>query len=199
MNSTPSGARPGRPITRKRAHVLKTALNAYWQDDRAAVSVNAVCALAGVSKPSLYRDFGSEDGLTAAVLEHYGQTVLVGVAALLSGQPSYGDKLDALISFASDDPQMASGCLFVKMRATRSRFGPQTQALLGTMEAHFQAHYMRFFAEAADRGEWRGNVATDLAASYLQEQMGLAVSHRAAGKPPAAVRACLALAVSVLR
>ncbi len=199
MSSTPSGARPGRPITRNRGHVLETALNAYWQDDRAAVSVNAVCALAGVSKPSLYRDFGSEDGLTAAVLEHYGQTVLVGVAALLSGQPSYGDKLDALISFASDDPQMESGCLFVKMRATRSRFGPQTQALLGVMEAHFHAHYMRFFAEAADRGEWRGNVATDLAASYLQEQVGLAVSQRAAGKPPEAVRAFLALAVSVLR
>lgn len=199
MSSTPSGARPGRPITRNRGHVLETALNAYWQDDRAAVSVNAVCALAGVSKPSLYRDFGSEDGLTAAVLEHYGQTVLVGVAALLSGQPSYGDKLDALISFASDDPQMESGCLFVKMRATRSRFGPQTQALLGVMEAHFQAHYMRFFAEAAGRGEWRGDVATDLAASYLQEQVGLAVSQRAAGKPPEAVRACLALAVSVLR
>ena len=199
MNSTPSGARPGRPITRKRAHVLKTALNAYWQDDRAAVSVNAVCALAGVSKPSLYRDFGSEDGLTAAVLEHYGQTVLVGVEALLSGPQSYGAKLDALVSFASDDPQVEAGCLFVKMRATRSRFGPQTQALLAAMEAHFQAQYARFFTDAAGRGEWRGGIATDLAASYLQEQMALAVSQRAAGKNPAAVRAMLELAISVLR
>ncbi len=60
-----------------RAHLLGTAMHAYWRDDRAAVSVNAVCAMAGVSKPSLYREFGSEDGLTAAVLEHYGQTVLV--------------------------------------------------------------------------------------------------------------------------
>lgn len=174
-------------------------MNAYWQDDRAAVSVNAVCVLAGVSKPSLYRDFGSEDGLTAAVLERYGQTVLVGVEALLSGPQRYGDKLDALISFASDAPQMETGCLFVKMRATRSRFGPQTQALLAAMEAHFLAQYTRFFTDAAGRGEWRGGIATDLAASYLQEQMGLAVSQRAAGKPPEAVRALLALAISVLR
>jgi TetR/AcrR family transcriptional regulator, copper-responsive repressor len=199
MNRLDAGARPGRPITRNRAHVLETAMNAYWQDDRAAVSVNAVCALAGVSKPSLYRDFGSEDGLTAAVLEHYGQSVLVGVEALLSGPQSYGAKLDALVSFASDDPQMEAGCLFVKMRATRSRFGPQTQALLAAMEAHFQAQYERFFVEAAGRGEWRGGIATDLAASYLQEQIGLAVSQRAAGKPSEAVRAFLALAVSVLR
>lgn len=69
-------------------------MNAYWQDDRVAVSVNAVCALAGVSKPWLYRDFRSEDGLTAAVLdaavlERYGQTVLVSVEALLSSPQTY--------------------------------------------------------------------------------------------------------------
>lgn len=199
MNPSEASARPGRPITRNRAQVLETAMNAYWQDDRAAVSVNAVCARAGVPKPSLYREFGSEDGLTAAVLERYGQTVLGAVEALLSGPQDYEAKLDALIGFASDDPQMEVGCLFVKMRATRSRFGPQTQALLAAMEAHFQAHYQQFFSDAAGRGEWRGGIATELAASYLQEQMGLAVSQRAAGKPPAAVRAFLALAISVLR
>ena len=38
-----------------------------------------------------------------------------------------------------------------------------------------------------------------LAAAYLQEQFGLAVSLRAAGNSPESVRAFLALAVSVLR
>ena len=137
----------GRPITRNPAHVLETAMNAYWRDDRAAVSLNAVCALAGVSKPSLYRDFGSEDGLTSAVLEQYRQTVLVSLEALLSSPQNYRTKLDALISFASDDPQME---------------------------------------------------ASDLAATYLQEQIGLAVTQRAEGKSPASVRALLELAVSAL-
>ena len=199
MNKTESGARPGRPITRNPAHVLETAMSAYWQDESAAVSLNAVCALAGVSKPSLYRDFGSEDGLTAAVLEHYGQTVLASFEALLSSPQNYSTKLDALISFASDDPQMEAGCLFVKMRATRSRFGPQTQALLDSMQAHFHAQFARFLNEAASRGEWRGGIARDLAASYLQEQTGLALTQRAAGKSPAAVRALFELAVSALR
>ena len=199
MTQKDTAARPGRPMTRNRAHVLETALHAYWQDERAAVSVNAVCELAGVSKPSLYRDFGSEDGLTAAVLERYADTVLVAVDQLLTGPQSYGAKLDALVSFASDDPQMQAGCLFVKMRATRSRFGPQTQALLATKEAHFQAQYARFFADAAASGEWAGGIDADLAANYLQEQMGMAVSQRATGKPPEAVRAFLTLAISVLR
>ena len=199
MSKIDSGARPGRPITRNRAHVLETAMNAYWHDDRAAVSVNAVCALAGVSKPSLYRDFGSEDGLTDAALERYGQTVLTPVEALLSGPESYGAKLDALVSFASDDPQMEAGCLFVKMRASRSRFGPQTQARLAAIEAHFLATYERFFTDAAELGEWRGGIATELAASYLQEQIALAVGRRAAGSTSRAVRAMLELAISVLR
>ena len=174
-------------------------MNAYWQHDRAAVSINAVCELAGVSKPSLYREFGSEDGLTAAVLQRYAQMALVPVKALLSSPQSYETKLDALVSFASDDPQMETGCLFVKMRDTRSRFGPQTQALLAAMDAHFQEHFARFFTDAAGSGEWRGDIAIDLAASYLQEQIALAVSRRAAGRSPEAVRAMLELAISVLR
>jgi AcrR family transcriptional regulator len=179
--------------------VLETALNAYWRNDRAAVSVNAVCVLACISKPSLYREFGSEDGLTAAVLERYRQTVLVPLEALLLGPQTYKSKLDALINFASDDKQMEAGCLFVKMRAARSRFGPQTRALLVATDAHLQANYVRLFTDAANRGEWRGGIETGLAANYLQEQLGLAVSQRAAGKPQDAVRSFFSLAVSVLR
>lgn len=199
MSNADSGVRPGRPTTRNREHVLETAMNAYWQEDRSAVSVNAVCGLAGVSKPSLYREFGSEDGLTAAVLARYGQTVLASLQVLLASPQTYSAKLDALISFASDDPKMDAGCLFVKMRANRSRLGPQTQALLTAMEAKLQRHYAGLFTEAVERGEWRGGIATDLAASYLQEQLGMALSQRAAGKNPDAVRACLELAMAVLR
>jgi AcrR family transcriptional regulator len=179
--------------------VLEAAMNAYWQHDRAAVSINAVCELADVSKPSLYREFGSEDGLTAAVLQRYAQTVLVPVKAVLSSPQTYDTKLDALVNFASEDPQMEAGCLFVKMRDTRSRFGPQTQALLAAMETHFQEHFVRFFTTAARCGDWRGGIAVDLAASYLQEQIALAVSRRAAGRSPESVRALLELAISVLR
>lgn len=199
MTQSDTAARPGRPITRNRDHVLETAMTAYWQDDRAAVSVNAVCTLAGVSKPSLYRDFGSEDGLTAAVLERYGQTVLASLQTLLSGPLTYSAKLEALVSFACDDPQMESGCLFMKMRATRSRFGPQTQALLAAMETQSHQHYAQLFTAAAQAGEWRGGIEIDQAANYLLEVTGLAISQRAAGKSSRVVRAFLELAISVLR
>lgn len=198
MNTTEPGPRRGRPVTRNRAALLETAMQAYWQDDRAAVSINALCQLAGVSKPSLYRDFGSEDGLTAAVLAHYAQSVLGPLEDLLSSPAALADKLDTLIRIASDDPGMAAGCLYAKMRATRSRFGPQTQRGLADLETHMLAVYTRLFRDSAARGNWRGHLDPALAAGYLHEQVGLAFSQRAAGVPSATVRAWLVLATSAL-
>lgn len=199
MTISKDATRRGRPITRNREHVVDTAMNAYWQDDNAAVSVNAICALAKVSKPSLYRDFGSEDGLTIAVLDRYARAVLEPLKALFSSPTTFDAKLDAVIDFASQDPRMATGCLFVKMRATRSRFGPHTRSRIAAIEADMLEGYTRFFKEATVDGNKRRDIAADLAAAYLYEQMGLAVSQRAAGKSPASVRDLLALALSVLR
>jgi len=173
-------------------------MEAYWQDDHAAVSVNSVCVLAGVSKPSLYREFGSEDGLTAAVLEHYAENILGQIDELLLRQTSFREKLDAMISFVSEDPQMQLGCLFIKMRTSRSRFGKQTQAKLFAIESHFAEAYTRFFREGGMTGEWSGRVSSEFASIYLLEQLSLAVSQRAAGKSPELVRELLELAVSAL-
>lgn len=198
MNTSEPGPRRGRPVTRNRAALLETAMQAYWQDARAAVSVNAVCERAGVSKPSLYRDFGSEDGLTAAVLAHYVQSVLGPLDAMLSSPADFATKLETMIRFAVDDPRLEAGCLYGKMRATRSRFGPLTQQGLDGLEAHILASYARLFEDGAASGAWRGGVDVHLAAGYLHEQLALAITQRAAGKPVQTVRAWLALALSAL-
>jgi len=52
---------------------------------------------------------------------------------------------------------------------------------------------------APGRGEWRGGMAAELAANYLHQQLGLAVTQRATGKSPTSVRALFELALSVLR
>lgn len=198
MNYSSPATRRGRPITRNREHVLETAMYAYWKEDWANVSVNAICELAGVSKPSLYRDFGCEDELTAAVLDRYAQTILGPMELLLSSNESFSSKLEALIYFISEDSQMEMGCLFVKMRTTRSRFGKQTQEKINAIEAHFIKLYIELFKKSAKRGEWAGKVTAELAATYLYEQMGLAVTQRAAGKKSELVRQLLGLALSVV-
>ena len=197
MKKLSSDQRRGRPTTRNRSHVLESAMHAYWQADGADISVNAICLLAGVSKPSLYRDFGSEDGLTATVLKRYAETVLRSLEERVSSSESFKEKIEWFIQFASESPEI--GCLLVKMCANRSRFGPQTQTEIAEIEAHLLECYTLFFKQSESSGEWSGGVAAELAADYLNEQLKLAIIQRTAGKSKESVRELLSLGISVLR
>jgi hypothetical protein len=65
------------------------------------------------------------------------------------------------------------------MRATRSRFGEQTQASNASTEAQLLSQYTQLFKAAAKSGEWKTQMPAELAAGYLNEQLGLAASQRA--------------------
>jgi AcrR family transcriptional regulator len=178
--------------------VLDVAVNAYWQRDPADVSVNAICQLAGVSKPSLYREFGSEDGLTRAALDRYAERVLSDVFAILQGGRDLRETLDALVEFASADPRMETGCLFYKMRAGKHRLGPETRKRVEEIDAAAHAAYAAFLQARRDAGDWPGALSVEEGATYLGEQIALAITQRASGVDPARIRGMLELALSVL-
>jgi len=177
--------------------VLDVAMTAYWQSDPADVSVNAICQMAGISKPSLYREFGSEDGLTRAVLDGYAERVLSAVFAIVRGGRGLRDTLCALIDFASDDPRMETGCLFYKMRAGKHRLGPKTRARVEEIDAAAQAAYAAFLQAARDAGDWPAEPPVEAGAKYLGEQIALAITQRASGEDPARIREMLTMALSV--
>jgi len=177
--------------------VLQVAVAAYWHEGP-EVSVNAICQRAGVAKPSLYREFGGEDGLTLAALESYAQMVQSQLEGLLSSDLSFAGKLEALIAFASEDPRNEHGCLFVKMRAARLDLGPKTQTKVTEIEAATLEIYTRFFQDSWEKREWSGSITPGFAAQYLHAQIGLAVSQRSLGAKPASVRPLLECALSAL-
>lgn len=177
--------------------VLDLALTAYWHSDPADVSVNAICQMAGISKPSLYREFGCEDGLSRAALDRYAEQVLSDMFVILHGGQGLRQTLAALIDFASNDPRMETGCLFYKMRAGKHRLGPQTRARVEEIDAAGQAAYSAFLQAARDAGDWRDGVSVEAAAKYLGEQIALAITQRASGEDPVRIREMLALALSV--
>lgn len=188
----------GRPRTLDTEGVLETAVQAYWQGEPLDVSVNAICRLAGVSKPSLYREFDSEDGLRCAALERYADRVLGEVLAIIgAGQPLVGT-LAALTQFACADPRMETGCLFQKMRAGRPRLGPRARARVDALEAAMLTALAGYLHARRDAGELDAGLDVDTAAHYVAEQLGLAVSLRASGVDARRVRDMLTLALSVL-
>lgn len=195
-DADPKPAR-GRPRTMNAEQVLDVAMTAYWQSDPADVSVNAICQMAGISKPSLYREFGSEDGLSRPVLDRYAEQVLSEMFVILHGGMGLRETLDALIDFASDDPRMETGCLFYKMRAGKHRLGPDTRARVEEIDAAGQAAYAAFLQAARDAREWPDGLSVEAGAKYLGEQIALAITQRASGEDPARIREMLTLALSV--
>ena len=187
----------GRPKTMNAEQVLDVAMTAYWQSDPADVSVNAICQMAGISKPSLYREFGSEDGLLRAVLDRYAEQVLSEMFLILHGGKGLRETLDALIDFAIDDPRMETGCLFYKMRAGKHRLGPLTRARVEQIDAAGQAAYGAFLQSCRDAGDEIGGLSVAAGAMYLGEQIALAITQRASGEDPARIREMLGLALSV--
>lgn len=172
-------------------------MDAYWHDDPADVSINSICRRAGVSKPSLYREFGSEDGLTRAALDRYAQQVLSDVFAILQAGRELRPTLDALIDFACNDPRMETGCLFYKMRSGKHRLGPQTRARVDELDSGARAAYASFLRARREAGEWAEGPTVEAGARYLSEQIALAITQRASGEDRGQIRDSLALALSV--
>lgn len=174
-------------------------MDAYWTQDPADVSVNEICRLAGVSKPSLYRDFGNEDGLTRAALQRYAEQVLSDVFAILEAGRGLQWTLDALMDFAADDPRMERGCVFYKMRNGKHRLGPETRALVEELDAAARKAYAKALRAGREAGEWVPGPTDEAGGRYLSEQIGLAITQRASGEDSRQVRESLSLALSVFR
>lgn len=188
----------GRPKTLDAEKTLQVAMQAYWQRDPADVSVNEICKLAGVSKPALYREFGSEDGLTLAVLDRYAEEVLSDIFAILGRSAPLAETLEALTAFAAQDPKMETGCVFYKMRAGKHRLGPKTLAQVDALQEGAVAAFAGYLEGQRAAGNWSGTAPAEIAGRYLFEQIGLALTQRASGEERAQVAATLTLAFSVL-
>lgn len=197
MSKEKTPAKRGRPRTVDPERILDVATEAYWTRDPADVSVNAICRLAGVSKPSLYREFGSEDGLTRATLDRYAKRVLADVFAVLQAGRGLEWTLDELVEFACDDPRMETGCVFYKMRNGKHRLGPQTRALVDELDVAARTAYAAFLRARREAGEWAGGATDEAGGRYLSEQIGLAIVQRASGEDRRDVRDSLLLALSV--
>ena len=194
MSETPNKPGRGRPKTLDKANVTEVAMHAYWEDGPTEVSLNAICHRAGVSKPSVYRAFGNDDGLTHAALESYADEVLGKVLSITAGDDNFFSKIRQIAHLSAEDALHTHGCLFVKMRAAKAQMGPQTQELIAQIDSIALEAFKTVLTEARASGEWPGEISVQLGAQYLHSQIGLALDQRARGEDP---KETLALALSV--
>ena len=199
MNEKPKSAR-GRPKTLDRDRLLQTALIQYWSKGPANVSISDICNLTGASKPSVYREFGSDDGLKKAVLKLYHGLAIQPVIDILEKNQPPTDAIDALIGFMTQDRaalNIPQGCLFVMMRAQSERLGPSTYDKLNKVHHDLLAAYAEWIERAKRHGAFI-NIPTDIAALLLDMQHSGAMRMQREGVPRETIETVLRFALEAV-
>ena len=199
MNEKPTPTR-GRPKTLDRDQVLQAALMEYWSKGPRDVSISDICGLTGTSKPGVYREFGSDDGLKASVLETYHRLAILPLIDILEKDQSTIDAIDALISFMTQDRTnlgVPQGCLFVMMRAEAQQLGPSTCAKLHEVRRQLLDAYEAWITCSKSRGDF-ADIPTDVAALFMDAQHGGAMRMQREGVYNGTVVSVLGTALRML-
>ena len=189
----------GRPKTRNRERTLAAATQLYWEEGPDALTISDVCRRAGISKPSLYREFGNEDGLMDAVLVHYQQLALVPLIAALEDERTLSEVLDDLVVGLTSDRGVPAGCLFAKMRITPHRLGPKTRRRIETIKAEMRAAYRRWICRSHERGELNPDVDVDVGTHFLDTQITTLLMQMSTDEEPDMIRAQARVAFAGLK
>ena len=191
----------GRPVSFDRTSTIEAATNLYWQSGVAATSFNEVSRALGVSKPTLYRYFGDEDGLVSAAIEHYvSQRTLY--ADLLGATGNIRTDLNAWFDKQIDDlygnhedAAMPTGCLLMECVQLGNAIGEKSRAtvhqavqgILDMLEERLKA------AEAA--GQLRPGIDLNAAVRLMAGQTIIAKNVVLIGEPKENLKRMVALAI----
>ena len=199
MNEDPTPKR-GRPKTLDRDQILQTALLAYWSKGPTNVSISDICSMTGASKPGVYREFGSDDGLKKSVLETYHDLAVQPLIDILEKDQSTYETTDAVIGFMTQDRDqlgIPQGCLFVMMRAHVQHLGPSTCEALQDVRCDLFGAYEAWIERSKSRGEF-ADIPTDIAALFMDAQHGGAMRMQREGVPNDTIASVLGTAFRVL-
>ena len=106
----------GRPKTFNKDQASKIAMETYWKEGIENVSLNEMCRKIGESKPSVYREYGGEEGLQLAALELYYKHRVEPVGKILfeAEEILVGIKsaFDFLINDHFKDEKIVAACMY---------------------------------------------------------------------------------------
>jgi len=162
----------GRPKKLDRDLILQSAMMAYWSKGPSNVSINDICKLTGASKPSVYREFESDDGLKRSVLKAYQALAIQPLIDILDTDQPVSDTMDAAINFMTQDRGslgIPDGCLYVIMGAQSDQLGTSTHSELRKIRAEILAAYSAWVERAKLQGQF-ADIPTDIAALFLETQ-----------------------------
>ena len=188
----------GRPRTIDRAKAVQSAMRSWWAEGIEAVSLNEISRRTGLSKSSLYREFGGEDGLMAAALEQYRALSAMPLLELFEHPLEPRDLLALVVQATTTDHGLPPGCFFTKLRLRRATLGEATRSKVRQMVNERLAVFETWYSAVSQRGLNAPNLSARQAARYLDAQLTLLLVRLSAGDQPEQIREDANLALGAL-
>jgi len=188
----------GRPKALDRDRTVDAAMACYWREGVNTLGLNEICRRMGISKPSLYREFGGEDGLMVEALNRYRDEVGTAIFDLLKVDLPFPEVLQKIVTWFTEDNGKPAGCLFASMRYSPSRLGPLTMQRVAVLRDEHRAAYEAWYERARVRNEVNPDIPSKLAAMLIDTQLTSLVMQMTLGEPPDSVRAQAELALRCL-
>ncbi len=129
----------GRPKTFNNSEVINYAMYNYWGKGVNKVSINEICRKCKVSKPSLYREFGGEDGLMKETVLLYKRKIVEPLLKVLENRNTFRASLYKIISIftrSQNKIDVPKGCLLVKLNESSSDVGKETRNAINQTKQH---------------------------------------------------------------
>lgn len=189
----------GRPKQFDRDKTLTMATQLYWEKGLEGMSVNFICQATDVSKPSLYREFGNEEGLLADVIEHYAEHVMKPLKDLFNYQNSFNAVLHNIaerLIVSSNNEQPPMGCLIMKFRSSKHLLSDVLKQKIEAVTENTLAMYQQWFSHHKE--SLAVNVTPRCAAHYFDTQLSAAMIQMLRGDNPESVRKLFILALTAI-
>jgi AcrR family transcriptional regulator len=191
----------GRPVSFDHAGTVKAAMDLYWRSGVANTSFNEVSRALNVSKPTLYRYFGDEDGLLSAALQHYvSQRTLH--AGLLHATGDIRTDLNAWFGLQIDelyekhhDGTTPTGCLLMECVQLGKALGDKTTATVNSAIHEFLEMVESRLVLAAEAGQLQAGINLKAAVHLIAGQMIVAKNVVLIGEPKDSLKSMVALAI----
>lgn len=168
----------GRPKKLDRSLVIELAMRSYWENGPFGVSLNEICELSQVSKPSMYREFGDSDGLMEEAIGLYDQIVLVPQRKLFFDLSKPAKEVLAdLAKYATiKGEDIPLGCFYVKAKESKRYLEDKTQKRLTKIKSNTLKSYETWLEEKIEKGEVDQSITPKFGAIYIDSQMANALS-----------------------
>ena len=191
----------GRPVSFDRTSTIEAATNLYWQSGVAATSFNEMSRVLGVSKPTLYRYFGDEDGLVSAAIEHYVNHRTL-YADLLGATDDIRTDLNAWFDKQIDDlyqrhadASMPTGCLLMECVQLGTAIGEKSRATVHQAVQGIIDMFEERLKAAEAAGQLRPGIDLNAAVRLVAGQTIIAKNMVLIGEPKKNLKRMVALAI----